>query len=515
MGDPMLQEKMLDGLRRLLGDKGVVTDPAGLGGITENTLGVPRVLAGCVYPRSVEDVAGVVALAREFKVPIYPISRGRNIGYGERIPVLDGQLLVDLSRMNAIREFNPVTGHVMIEPGVTQIQLHGFLKSKNAAYWMDATGAGLDASIVGNTLEGGFGHTPRGNRRANISDVEIVLGNGVILRTGQFPGLGPDLAGLFVQSNFGVVTAMRVALMPVPESFESFMIGIKSESDLPALIDTIRSLRQQDSITSLVHVANAMRSYITTNKCPEGADNHLLSSEEAARLMSTAVVRVGLWTAIGGIYGSRDEVRARKKVLRRAFARLGHIAFFSDWKIGLLVRLLRLWPVSATKMGAKLLRSLLSYREMHGLMRGVPSDEPLKNILWRAGSEDDMGLVWFSPAAVADGGIIKKIVDTSGAIYARHGFEMPVTVTLVAPDRVVCAFSISFDLSKPGQRERAHTLYKELRANLAELGLTTYRLAVMGMEKLRLPEPGRQETLLKLKEVLDPYGIISPGRYGM
>ena len=98
---------------------------------------------------------------------------------------------------------------------------------------MDATGAGLDASLVGNTLDRGFGHTPYGDHSATACGMEIVLADGSVLNTGYSHienakakycyryGIGPFLDGLFQQSNYGIVTKIGLWLMPEPVSHTS------------------------------------------------------------------------------------------------------------------------------------------------------------------------------------------------------------------------------------------------------------------------------------------------------
>ena len=62
-------------------------------------------------------------IANRWKVAVYPISSGRNWGYGSRVPAADGCVLLDLGRMNQIVDFNEELGYVTVEPGVTQAQL--------------------------------------------------------------------------------------------------------------------------------------------------------------------------------------------------------------------------------------------------------------------------------------------------------------------------------------------------------------------------------------------------------
>ena len=90
----------------------------------------------------------------------------------------DGSVLLDLSRMNRIVDFNEDLAYVTVEPGVTQGQLYAFLRERGSRLWMDATGASPDCSLIGNTMERGFGHTPYGDHFAQVCGLEVVLPDG-------------------------------------------------------------------------------------------------------------------------------------------------------------------------------------------------------------------------------------------------------------------------------------------------------------------------------------------------
>ena len=173
-------------------------------------------------PASSGDVKAIIDIARGQTIPLYPIGCGKNWGYGDACAVYEGQVIVDLARMNRIEEVNTSLGYAVIEPGVTQQQLSDYLREHNIPLWMDCTGSTPFSSLIGNVLERGFGHSPYGNRILTISCMEVVLGNGQIINTGfgHYPeakaknlypyGVGPYLDGVFTQSNFGIVTKMTL-----------------------------------------------------------------------------------------------------------------------------------------------------------------------------------------------------------------------------------------------------------------------------------------------------------------
>jgi len=188
-------------------------------------------------------------------VQLHPISCGKNWGYGDRCAVSDGQVIVDLGRMNRIVEVNSRLAYAVVEPGVTQGQMYQYLVENDIPLVLDVTGAGPDASIVGNTLSRGFGHTPYGNHFTHTCGLEVVLPDGQVLNTGfgtfdraqarrVFPwGLGPVVDGLFSQSNRGIVTQMGFWLLPTPESIQAFAFTVPREAQIEPVVDAIRELR--------------------------------------------------------------------------------------------------------------------------------------------------------------------------------------------------------------------------------------------------------------------------------
>ena len=107
-----------------------------------------------------------------------------NWGYTCSEPGETQAFILYLGRLNKISDYDSSLGTVRIQAGVTQKQLYHFLLEKGLIHWMDATGSSIDCSILGNSLERGFGHTPFGNHFEFISDLDIILGNGEAISTG-------------------------------------------------------------------------------------------------------------------------------------------------------------------------------------------------------------------------------------------------------------------------------------------------------------------------------------------
>ena len=147
----MMNEQAVRELEGLVGPELLCMDPEEIRRKTGNTLGLERRVLAIVYPETEEQVQAIVQAANRHRLALYPYSTARNIGYGERLPVTEGNLLVDLGRMNEIVHLDPDLGYADVQPGVTQGQLCDYVREQGIPFFVDATGSSRDSSIVGNS----------------------------------------------------------------------------------------------------------------------------------------------------------------------------------------------------------------------------------------------------------------------------------------------------------------------------------------------------------------------------
>ena len=167
-----------------------------------------------VRPGTKEEVRSVLMLANKHKIPVIPYSTGINVR-GLTIPVHDGSILLDLSRMNRILEINPEMKTATVEPGVTfGMLLEQTRKHKLRPAFPDAP---LTVSVLANYYLRGIYQTSATDGHDHTISYEMILPNGEILKTGsralsEMPyfryGVGPDFAGMFCAhpGTCGVVT---------------------------------------------------------------------------------------------------------------------------------------------------------------------------------------------------------------------------------------------------------------------------------------------------------------------
>lgn len=111
-----------------------------------------------MYPSSTEEVQTVVKWANTYKIPIYPISMGRNIGYGGAAPRIPGSVVIDLGkRMNKIINIDADNASCIVEPGVSYFALYEEIQRRKLPLWIDCPDLG-GGSVLGNAIDRGVGY---------------------------------------------------------------------------------------------------------------------------------------------------------------------------------------------------------------------------------------------------------------------------------------------------------------------------------------------------------------------
>ena len=166
----------IEAWERDIGENSVIADAEFLETYTESVCASQRQVVAVLMPGSLEDVQKVVATANAHKIPLYPISCGKQWGMGSRLPVKDGAAIVDLGRMNRIIEVNAQYHYAVVEPGVTQRQLLDHIKENNLPLMLNVTGSTSDTSLIGNAMDRGVGYFD--SRAPGLSNMQVVLGTG-------------------------------------------------------------------------------------------------------------------------------------------------------------------------------------------------------------------------------------------------------------------------------------------------------------------------------------------------
>ena len=179
--------------------------------------GIPDAI---VFAKTTEEVSKILKLANDHEIKVIPRGSGTSTT-GAVLPCFGG-IILDVSRMNKIKEINRKDGYAVVEPGVICQQLNNALAPTH--FFPPDPGSATIASIGGmvSTNASGNRAIKYGATKDYILGLEVVLADGRVMRTGSIvpkTSSGYDLAHLFcrAEGTLGVITEITVKILPMPE----------------------------------------------------------------------------------------------------------------------------------------------------------------------------------------------------------------------------------------------------------------------------------------------------------
>ncbi|MBX3641398.1 MAG: FAD-binding oxidoreductase [Nitrosomonas sp.] len=498
------------------------------------TTGIGRRLAGALRPTDRHNIVSIVKIAANYKVSLYPISTGHNWGYGTALPPADNCVILDLSKLNQIVDFDVETGLLTIEPGVTQGQLAEFLDRGDYPYMVPVTGAGPTCSILGNALERGYGITPIADHFGAVMTIQAVLPDGSIYRSALTDlggeqidrtfkwGVGPYLDGIFSQGSFGIVTQMSIALARRPESIQSFLFGLGQPEQLSGLVTHVREIiSRYPGIVGGINLMNAHRVLAMTVPYPRNrvALGETISPEILAELCRDNQVMP--WTGFGTLYGSTGVVKVVRREIRAILAPLTtRLVFVSPEHARTLARIGKLLP---NYFRSRVTRKLEMLERSSQLVAGYPNQTALPLCYWlKSNSQrnavmdparDGCGLIWYAPLVPMKSDSVFRYVQLVSAIMTKYKLEPLMTLTSLSNHCFDSTVPLLFDLDSEKDQKNAENCYWELLEKGKDHGFLPYRVSIQTMKWLSENNSPYWQVVRKIKESLDPLKTISPGRY--
>jgi glycolate oxidase len=187
-----------------------------------------------VFPKSTEEVAAIVKVARDFNLPF--VGRGAGTGLsGGAIP-REGGIMIAFARMNRILEIDLENERAVVQPGVVNLDITLAVQGSGFFYAPDPSSQRA-CTIGGNVAENAGGpHTlAYGVTTNHVLGLELVLPDGTIVQTGgKAPDMpGYDLVGLLTGSEgtMALVTRITVRLMRKPELVKTALAIYESNED--------------------------------------------------------------------------------------------------------------------------------------------------------------------------------------------------------------------------------------------------------------------------------------------
>nr|WP_315474556.1 FAD-binding oxidoreductase [uncultured Sandarakinorhabdus sp.] len=247
----------------LLGPDAVASDADTLAFYSQDLMTEGAIPLAVAQPGSTAQMAALMQFAKGRRLALYP--RGGGMSYSRAFPPeTRAAILVDFSRLSAIRSINRLDGHVTVESGCTWAQLdtalarHG-LRSR---FWGPMSGG---TATIGGALSNGavtFGSGDVGASANSVKSFEIVTGTGAVIHTGSDGAgcdhpfnraFGPDLTGLFAHDcgALGIKTAITLETQPRPALVDGLSFASNDFGQICALLRGVAEQRLASEIIAM------------------------------------------------------------------------------------------------------------------------------------------------------------------------------------------------------------------------------------------------------------------------
>jgi FAD/FMN-containing dehydrogenase len=241
---------VLDRLRAIVGEKGLVTDPVEMKPWVTDWRQWRRGNALCVVsPASTAETAAVVALCANEDQPIFPVGGNTGLCYGA-VPESDRPgkpgIVLSLRRMNRVRAIDQTTGIATVDAGVVLGDLHAAAAAVQRQFplYLGSEGSAQIGGLI-STNAGGTGVVRYGPMRDLVAGLEVVLADGRVLS--DLAALRKDNTGymlrhLFIgaEGTLGVITGAALRLHPQTPNTAHAWASVTDPAAAVALFSALR-----------------------------------------------------------------------------------------------------------------------------------------------------------------------------------------------------------------------------------------------------------------------------------
>ena len=365
-----------------------------------------------------------------------------------------GQVVVDLGhRMNRILEIDERLGFAVVEPGVSYQAMYDELVRRGNKLMLDVTSGPPQGGMIGNALDKGAGYTPYFDHFGFSCGMEIVLGNGEVLRTGD---------GALDHDRAGELAHVEIQLRPDPRR--------------PVHAIELRHRHPHGHLAAAAAAGGALVPFRLSRRRRSRGDHRALPAAEDVEFRAVAVPgrQRSLSVRLGGRepgiprerrQDSRSPTRDAARCSRSTASAPGRVsgAFYG--------------PSAAAHRAADPARAR-SFRARSGKARyiaheeaakipplqvainafsGIPSLGELGLLKWRPGG----GNTWFLPGTPMDGKIANEFQTHLPRIYEDHGLDYTV-MNVCGPRFARGLHVITFNREDADERARADACYRKM-----------------------------------------------------
>ena len=261
-------------LRSIVGDDSLEVQPQLLSHAISDATSLPSLTYTIVYPHTTQQVSGILRLAHQHALPV--VTRGSGTGLtGGHLPI-QGELVLDLTRMNRILEIDSQTSTATVEAGVINGDLQHALEPFGLFYPPDPASL-MRCSLGGNVAcnAGGPRCLKYGVTKDYILGMTVVLADGRILHLGGKvlkSAVGYQLIQLFIGSEgtLGVITELLLRLLPRPKAYATAAVFFP---DLDQASQTVTAIFSHGLLPTAVELMDAVTLRAVKYDLPAGVSS--------------------------------------------------------------------------------------------------------------------------------------------------------------------------------------------------------------------------------------------------
>ena len=498
----------LEEFRAALGDEAVITEDAAVREFrdpfwpADDDTYAPSVV---VMPETTEQVQEIVRIANSHASRCGRTRPGATTATAGPSPRVGGAVTISLRNMNRVLEINEELGYAVVEPGVRWFDLYDALQE-----------GGHDAHARPSPISGGGASSA--TRSTTGSPTSLRQGLRGALRHGGRPrrrhapahrhrrqegntswhlykrGLGPVLDPLFIQSNYGIVTRMGYCSCAGPRCLAA-VPGCGPRETVGPAIDIVRDLQLEGrSAGRAEHDRREGGGASRRPRAQSYAGGGALPDEIQER--STAL-GLGRWAmrAASGATGPGRRAPSRR------------------------------WAGFEAIAGAKVIRAVHSRADAaeeiaraEKMLAGIPNLEVNAMTGWYGGEEG--GHIGFSPVIPLAGDSFVEVYDCCAASSRRRpAWTSSRAASSSTTAACVMVAMLLFDTKDAEQTRRAYDVAKRLAVEAGKRGYGEYRAHLDFMDltadQYGFNDHAYRRFCERIKDAVDPNGILSPGRHGI
>jgi glycolate oxidase len=215
-----MDQNVISKIKEIVGDDYCKTSTAELYTYSMDA-GIHKAMPDAVVrPGNAEEVSRIVKLANDLKFPVIPRGAGSAL-CGHSVPV-DGGVVIDMQRMDKIKDIRVGDLYVVVEPGVVCDDLNKALKKHG--FWIPGPSSSNVATAGGMVATNSSGDKALkyGATRDYVLGLEVVLPTGEIVQAGSRTiknSGGYQFEKFFVgmEGTLGIITEIIFKVIPMPD----------------------------------------------------------------------------------------------------------------------------------------------------------------------------------------------------------------------------------------------------------------------------------------------------------